>query len=390
MQIKKILYRPLSFLYSTICYLIPTNNKKIVFMSYPDVADNSWHMYQHLLKSNKGYKYVWVCRDIKYSKEKVGGLGADGSTSICSFVSIAAAYHFLTSGYVFHSCGTYFFVRRSKGPVIVNLWHGMPIKAIAFLDNKKIHEVPFSDYTIATSDFFSNVMSAAFDIKKENILIANLPRNDRLANPSVDKGYVNARIGGSKDARLIAWLPTFRVSRRGCVRRDSKSTSFLDDWSDSDLDRLNLVAKSKNLYLVIKLHYLDELNEAENLPGYSNIKLYRDIEWQALDIELYDLLAFSEALISDVSSVIIDYLSTGKPICVINSGIEDYTRDLVAGLDKDYIRKTFYTAYSLSDMISFVSSPDRFSPGRFSIEKLVSFDEGHMSSCKNIEEFLKL
>lgn len=63
---------------------------------------------------------------------------------------------------------------------MVNLWHGMPIKAIGLLDGKSKEDICYSDYLIATSEFYRKIMADPFDMHLDQVLTVGLPRNDVL------------------------------------------------------------------------------------------------------------------------------------------------------------------------------------------------------------------
>ena len=59
--------------------------------------------------------------------------------------------------------------RYQKSKKNINLWHGMPLKNIGYLDTNKI--IPKSNYLISTSLVFQEIMRKAFKIEAENVLI---------------------------------------------------------------------------------------------------------------------------------------------------------------------------------------------------------------------------
>ena len=72
------------------------------------------------------------------------------------------------------------FVRAGDHQTIVELWHGMPIKAIGAFDGKSASEVPFMHYSVATSNFFADIVAKSFYIPRDRVLVTGLPRNEWL------------------------------------------------------------------------------------------------------------------------------------------------------------------------------------------------------------------
>ena len=104
-------------------------------------------------------------------------------------------YYFFRAKYIFHSHGTFSFVVPTKSKIVCNLWHGMPIKNIAYLDKGFKYIVNHSDYVIATSKLFAYIMAAAFRTNFENVLVTGLPRNDVLYNGKKYKAKVFEAFG---------------------------------------------------------------------------------------------------------------------------------------------------------------------------------------------------
>lgn len=357
-DIKKIIHTPSCYMYKLFCLMLPTKKLKLVFISYPDAADNSWHLYRHALKNISGYKLVWLCSDRSAVEHKIKN-EADHSLNTVKVLkknSFIGLLNFLTAKYVFHTHGTYFFTSKSSGPKIINLWHGMPIKVISYLDKKERHEVPYSDFAISTSEFYSGVMAAAFSLDKYQIIQSGLPRNDVLKSPVITKKDAFQKLDVPLSSELIFWLPTYRVSVVGDIRQDSKSTSFLSDWADGFLERLNEIAEKENLYIIVKIHPMDLLNKADKMPRHERVKIINSYDWGMMGIDLYDALSHSSGLITDISSVLIDYISTQNPIGIIETGVNSYSRSTVPGVDTSALMDSCYRISSEECMHSFLKS----------------------------------
>lgn len=250
--------------------------------------------------------------------------------------SITGIFAFITSRYVFASHGVPSFVSDAKegGPVIVNLWHGMPIKVIGHADpDQGFGATQYCDYVLSTSPFFTCVMSRAFGLPPSAVLEFGLPRNDVLASGqnSVTAAVMRDTLGLAQCSRVVFWLPTYRQTHYRDGRCDSPDKSFLDDWDNDFLSRLDGMASQSNCYVIIKLHPLDCINKVELPHTTDRVKLITAEAWGNLGMELYDALAVSDGLISDVSSIIVDYLAARRPIGVTRRSVERYARGFIPG-----------------------------------------------------------
>lgn len=358
MNIKRLAYYPLSSIYKILCLMAPTNKIKLVFISYPDAADNSWHLYRYIAKNLSGYKLIWLCSNPKAVENKIRAQAGitSNTVKILKKNSLIGFFNFFTAKYVFHTHGTFFFTSKSRGPTVINLWHGMPIKVISFLDNKQKHEVAYSDFTISTSEYYSGVMAKAFSLDKSQVIQSGLPRNDVLIRPIVEQKEVFHKLKLPNNSRLVFWLPTYRASVVGDIRKDSSSSSFLADWGEGFLERLNHAAKKEKLHIIIKIHPMDQLNKSPGLPIFERVKIIKSHEWEALGLDLYDALSHSSALVTDISSVLIDYISTQKPIGIIEAGINDYLRLTVPGLNTSDLMGACYKISSEEGFYSFLKN----------------------------------
>lgn len=341
--------------YSFLSRLFLGRTCKVVFISFPDFSDNAFYVYQRMLQRGIKAKYIWLVTQSFENENRV----LTGSLFVKKN-SIRGIYHFLTATVVFHTHGCFSFLRGAKSPFQVGLWHGMPIKNIGRLNQGQ--QPPFSHVTISTSDYFSSILSKSFEIDLSDIWVTGLPRNDSLASRPHEKDIINIRnrLGVFEQEKIIFWLPTFRVSRSGVGWVDSTSESFLSEWGESFFESLDEVLIKNKIKLIIKLHPLDALNDALPCWGFENINFIPADEWHDLELDLYQCLSISSGLISDVSSVIVDYLVTKKPIAITSSSLKSYSRECIEKID--YLFEACFSIDSEEDFLEFISSADHFVP----------------------------
>ena len=86
---------------------------------------------------------------------------------------------------------------------------------------------------------------------------------------------------------------------------------------------LNEVLKNNKQYLVIKHHVLQSSNK--QIQGtLSNIKVVLSSDFVGTDMPLYQFIGQCDALISDYSSIYLEYLSLNKPICFAYDDYSEY------------------------------------------------------------------
>ncbi|MGN8168121.1 CDP-glycerol glycerophosphotransferase family protein [Lactiplantibacillus plantarum] len=273
--------------------LMPKNNSRIVLYSNLGFRDNIEALYSFLIQNgyNENYELVCVSNDF-YDKGKFNYK----NVKICS--PIIGLWFFLTSKYFFYCFGKYP-IYPSEKQKVVNLFHGMPIKKIGNmqLQNSNI-KYDYFTYTIAYSAFFLPYIEKSFGVDARKVLLTGSPRLDIM---------MNARRVKKIDAqKIVVWMPTYRD--------DDSNPLTIDE--EFNLNKLNDLLNIINILLIIKPHPLDKFSN-KNYSNLSNIKYVNDRNLMDRGIELYDLLGKSDALITDYSSVSIDYLLTDRPMAYV-------------------------------------------------------------------------
>ncbi|MCR5202699.1 MAG: CDP-glycerol glycerophosphotransferase family protein [Lachnospiraceae bacterium] len=203
------------------------------------------------------------------------------------------------------------------GAVIIDLWHGIPLKKIAFDNNYEVnHDSPLQKlkrffkylpykkiYYVAPSENFTDIYMSAFRTKRENILTLGQPRNDVFF-----EGKARENFPGKK---IILYCPTHR--KEGEVEINIQKIF--------PLDKLEKFLEENDYYFMIKKHFYHR-EEITNLSKYKRIF---DITQGAYDIQ--ELIMEAKLLITDYSSIYIDYLLLNKPLLFYCYDLEDYLKN---------------------------------------------------------------
>ncbi len=227
--------------------------------------------------------------------------------------SPAGLWWFLTARYVFftHPC----FTRKFPRDVVsVNLWHGMPVKKIGWLLEGDLGIE--CAITPVTSPFWGEIMQRAMEPGGE-LPDIGLPRNDRLFGK---REAVFATLRLPDECRFFAWLPTYRKSVRGLLRTDGGEAGNVFEMPDVDPEALNAWLAQRDVFLLVKPHPM----AAAGGGSLSHLWIVDD-NWLAdRKLTLYQLLGAADCLISDVSSVVIDYLLLDRPVVHAFADLDDY------------------------------------------------------------------
>ena len=342
------------YIISFLDFLFPKKKDYYLFSSASDVSDNvlSFFRYLYLNGEWEDKLIIWMLDDIKtkkYYHNFIANLLDRNSVDI-KFVSrnsIRGLYYYLCSKFVFFSHGIYKGVIIPSNHIVVNLWHGMPLKNIGLLDNN--NQVSNSSLVPVTSKAYQQIFAEAFDMKKEDIVITGQPRCDELFTLRDIRNNLPFTANSDK---IIIWMPTYRESIRGDIRVDSESSDGFQALTWQEIKDLDSYLVNHNYLLIIKLHLMDVLNNY-SFEKYKNIRIFKDSDISDCNITLYELLSITDLLLTDYSSVYIDYLLTNKPFAFLMSDFENYlnTRGFIFNNPKSKMPGPFLSNYN--DLIEY-------------------------------------
>lgn len=193
----------------------------------------------------------------------------------------------------------------NRQALTVNVWHGMPVKTIG--RDAGGGGVP-ADLAVATSDVFRPILSAAWDMPEERVHSIGIPRNDRLLR-SAQSSTGPAGLGLPDGQRLVMLLPTWRATNEADI--DATAFGTGSDGSAGSLAALDAAIEGLGLHCVVKPHPL--AGEPEPYVG-RNVRVITDRDIANAGVSLYELLGRADILVTDYSSVWIDYLLLDRPI----------------------------------------------------------------------------
>ena len=300
-------------------HLIPKKDV-VLFNSYPAYSDNAKALYQYIVRERPDltarYKLIW-------GQEKDAVLPKELASYPFQMVfkkSLKGIFTFLSAKYVFSTHGYFPGVRSGRGQVQINLWHGCGYKSITQAD--RIYR---GDINIVTGSVYVPIHEKVFDMKQGSVYPIGLPRNDSLFS----QGDGMAKLGIQKDRykKIYIWMPTYRKAKEGHDATDGNADTFtISTMTRQDLERLNTVLQQAGYLLVVKPHPMDS-KAFENISGFNNIITVTNSQLTDAGIQLYELLSETDGLLSDYSSVVIDYLLLQRPVVMVMADLDSYQQN---------------------------------------------------------------
>lgn len=366
--------------------ILPVRNV-ILFESSPDFACNTYPVYDALRKMpgvREKYRLMWYVSDERFVPE-------DFPREDMIYLEPTSLKEIFRHILYRATARCTVMCNRVKNPVrkkqlSVFLCHGSSLKRVRgmYEIGKKI------DCVLCQSHFFDDVICIESNVEKKQLFHTGYPRCDALFE---DHSSLKGQFGVPEGAKLIMWLPTYRNHKNGAMETDGAGGLPIIN-SREDIEKLTRILEKNNTYIILKPHPAQDLSVID-AHSTSRFKVISDFDLSEKGSRLYELLASSDALVTDYSSVFYDYLLCDRPIGVTTDDAEEYGK--TRGFAFEGVTELFGKAASLipdvgafCDFISDVSAgSDDMSEGRREVRELTSMYTDNRSAVRTAEFILK-
>lgn len=370
---------------------LPIDQRKIMFESNTDVKDNSKQLFEFMLKNGYAdkYKMIWPVKDVEHYRKKYSQYSNVKfiSRDEGEYYGMEYLFHIFTSKYCFytHLPLTHRIGKKQKK---IFLTHGTPLKDSTglFWNPQKNTDI------ITTSNFAGNLRCKTFNGGHELLRVLGFPRNDALYKSDKD---TDAYFESIRKDKLIIWLPTFKHHSLNSERRNDfgdEKNQDISILSEKNMDKINKKLIMENTLLIIKFHPSQHMGYITK-KNYTNIIMMSNDELEKEGVDLYSLLGKSDALITDFSSVYLDYLLRGKPIGFELGDLESYQRGRGFLVDNPFEMMPGKRIFTIDDMIKFINEVsndiDQYENDREKLkDRMHKYSDGE--SAKRIVDFFGL
>lgn len=287
---------------------------------------NSRYLFEYVKENLPEITPLFVINDPELRNSLSSKYGKQYFTETESIQGIRQA---LSAGVWFTSAGLPAYgTGLHKKRLIINLWHGVPLKKIALLDPnlKKAARIYFKkifseNYTciLTTSHELIPLMARSFAVSEDKIKVWGQPRNDGLFQKNDCREILGQLFPDLPEyTKTVLYAPTFRDY--GQVQ--------LFPFKDFDQKQLEAFLDEKNMLLFIRTHVAEQGSAAPYLG--KRIRFLGNE--QAEDVT--GILNIFDCLITDYSSIYIDYLLTDKPMIFLPYDRQQYLDG--RGMNFDY------------------------------------------------------
>ena len=342
----KLLKLIICFIFSI---LVPKSKKILVFGDRGGIrfTDNSRYLFFYYNYFIKSTKCIWLTRDYKilnYIRSK--GLKCYYSNSLLGlYYGLRASWH------IFNYSEEDTSIYSARFRKNINLFHGTAVK---FADRKYFKK---KNYNSFKDNVFKNLNKIRFKISKcffvfansnklfipwiswkdyfpENkcsgLIVSNLQRNIMVNNKNnlnlnlfrTDEEVNILKKINKKNKKIIGYFPTFRFGSKEL---------FIDIDDENKFKNLNNFLEKNNSIMIIKKHqnsYSDDKNKFYN-PKFDIIEKldsYENFYTIGYDVDLASIMSCCDIIISDYSSLIMDFLFLNRAIILYTPDFKTYSK----------------------------------------------------------------
>lgn len=368
-----------------LCKLFPQKEKIVFAVSF---SDNTKYLADAFQKEQVKAELVFLCKgncvaDFREEKGKSIPLETPNPAAL-----LRAAYHLATSKLVFvdNYFGFLSVVKFRRGVECIQIWHAAgALKKFGLEDqsvrlrtkraNRRFMSVyQHFDKVITGSDIMAEIFKRSFGITEERILRTGIPRTDFFyQRAGTDSAVPVKRREDDQDKRVKKVLPFLE----GALA-DKKKILYAPTYRDGELSAekihldLDLMreALSRDYVLLLRLH--PAVHKDFEICGQDKTFAFdcsscRDVN---------ELLLVSDILVTDYSSLPVEYALLKKPMIFYPYDLDDYGRERgfqteymdwipgpVAFTTQEVIHLITQNDFDLNAIASFSSLWNRYSKG---------------------------
>lgn len=294
------------------------NKKRILFFDRDAFADNTKYLYLHMVK-NPQLECIWctwneaVYDMLQKHHLPVHLLGKNDDETINFLLEAQIAIFCVNPHHSLHRNWSYF--ACLEGAKHIQLWHGISVKnlLLQLTPYFSMTDLGFStslawasrtDYVLSTAAILNPYWREVFGC--DNIINASYPRNEVLLRNVKPLELLGSKI----DTRTMKSLASKR-----------KKVFIAPTWQRFDntailskemLTQILLYTSKNNIDVFIKTHPYRAVNFDSNALKINNFYFID------ADTDVYPFLNRFDALITDYSSIMFDFLLTKKPVLTLD------------------------------------------------------------------------
>lgn len=270
--------------------------------------------------------HIWVLADLDSQTTVVNRYSHHGNVKFVEYQSTAYYSALASSEYLVNNATfPWQFVKRA-GQKYINTWHGTPLKTMGYdvegggPDTRNIvRNFLQADYLVAANEAMADMYLRAYkmgNIYRGTMITGGYPRVDRQEPDEVSRERARADLAESgvtlDGRRIILLAPTWKGASFYSPANDAEQLLQQARELESRID-------ATRFRVLLKVHQL-VYQAARDVPGIANYLVPNGIPTNVL-------LGLAHVLVTDYSSIYVDFLATGRPIFFYTPDADRYSQD---------------------------------------------------------------
>lgn len=286
---------------------LPVKNNKILFFSYQgkSYSCNPKYIVEKLAKNKSvNLKILYAFSNkIKYC----GRLSP--FINIIEYGNLIFYYHFFTAKIIVTNSSNLPYLPKKKKQILINTWHGGGAYKTELYDLYLTHfKNENVDYFISSSSVFHKLLKYSTGLTDDKFLDIGMPRNDFLIHCTSEQvAQLKQKMALDSKVNYVLYAPTYREIKRKIFYPDFEKTlktlsqKFGGTWK-----------------LLLRAHYNCQ-NEFKTMGlDYIDLSSHDDMQ---------EVLAVSDVVITDYSSLIWDYSFLKRPCFLYVPDLKKYEQE---------------------------------------------------------------
>ncbi len=287
-------------------------------------SGNSKYFFEFVTNNYSTIKAIWITNSKKdYEELKKSNKNVVLKNSIKAIFYSLRAKVFVVN---ISSDDIFNFVKH--GVLFINLWHGVPIKSllgdkrddinfskwrkierrlVSFLTKDKI-KGDENSLIVATSESAKINLEKSFNSK--NVVVTGQPRDDIFYSDfSKEQILSKLKLEIEPQKKIVSYFPTFR----------DEISEYKSPFLENKIEMENFMKNNPDIIFLEKSHLNESISAGKiknRINGYKNIS--------NLKIDTQELLLITDILVTDYSSVYIDFLHLDRPTIFYAYDYESY------------------------------------------------------------------
>jgi CDP-glycerol glycerophosphotransferase len=299
----------------------------VLFFGRATFSDNTKYLYLQAVAREKNYEVMWC----SFDDNLIAMLKANGLPSMNLAANIDRSIDLLTHAAVAVFCvnpneslkGSYSLNACLAGAQKLQLWHGVSVKhlLLRLVPHLGLRELTIrrafymasqADHVLSTAAVFDSFWRECFGCRQ--LVRAGFPRNEVLVRPPTALEMLGAEVSREVEAGLsegrknVLVVPTWQRGHQTYLNNPEFFTQVL------------AYGKRHKVNFFFKMHptyFLQNMDTRKKADGFYLLNPGTDT---------YPIMSRFDALLTDYSSIMFDYLHTGKPVLSLDLAKDEHQR----------------------------------------------------------------